>query len=57
MYIMTQAPEVGKEPCLSYGLSVENTYTERTTGSKYVAIVIKNQTVVLITIGKGIKIT
>ena len=33
-----------------------NTYTEMTTGSKHVAIVIKNQTAVLITIGKGIKI-
>ena len=57
MYIMTQAPEKSEEPCLPHGLSVANTYTEMTTGSKHVAIVIKNQTAVLITIGKGVKIT
>ena len=34
-----------------------NNYTEVTTGSKCVAVVIKNQTAVLITISKGIKIT
>ena len=56
MYIMTQAPEKDEEPCLSYGLSMANTYTEMTTGSKHVAIVVKNQTAVLIIIGKGIKV-
>ena len=34
-----------------------NTYTEMTTGSKSVAVVIKNQTAVPVTIGKGVKIT
>ena len=29
MYVMTQAPEKGEEPCLPHGLS----YTEMTTGS------------------------
>ena len=53
---MTQAPEEGEEPCLPHGLCMANTYTEMTTGSKCVAIVIKNQMAVLITIGKGIKI-
>ena len=42
MYVMTQAPEEGKETCLPLGISVVNTYTEMTTGSKHVAIVIKN---------------
>ena len=37
-------------------VSVVNTYTEVTTGSKCVAIVIKNQTAALITITKGVKI-
>ena len=31
MYIMTQAPEKGEEPCLPHSLSVVNTYTEMTT--------------------------
>ena len=37
-------------------LSVANTYTEMTTGSKCVTIVIKNQTAALIIIGKGVKV-
>ena len=56
MYIMTQAPEEGEETCLPHGLSMVNTYTKMTTGSKCVAIVIKNQTAALITISKGIQI-
>ena len=56
MYMMTQAPEKGEEPCLPHGLCLVNTYTEMTTGSKHVAIVIKNKTAVPITISKGIKI-
>ena len=54
---MTQAPEKGVEPCLPHGLGVANTYTQMTTGSRHVAIVIKNQTAVLIIIGKGVKVT
>ena len=57
MYVMPQAPEKGEEPCLPLGLSMENTYIEMTTASKHVAIMIKNQTAVLITISKGIKVT
>ena len=57
MYIMTQAPEKGEEPCLPHGLSVVNTYTEMTTGSRHVDVVIKNQTAALIIIGKDIKVT
>ena len=40
-----------------HGLSIVNTYTEMTTRIKHVAVVIKNQTVVPIIIGKGIKVT
>ena len=36
MYVMTQAPEKGKETCLSHGLWMVNTYHEMTTGSKHV---------------------
>ena len=57
MYVMTQAPENGKEPCLPHGLSMADTYTKMTTRSRHVAIVIKNQTAVSIIIGKGIKVT
>ena len=57
MYVMTQAPEKVEEPWLPYGLCMANTYTEMTTGSKCVAIVIKNQIPMQITIGKGVKIT
>ena len=46
-----------QEPCLPHGISVVNTYTQMTTGSKHVAIVIKNQTAALIIIGKGVKVT
>ena len=57
MYLMTQAQEKGEEPCLPHGLCIANTYTEMTTGSKPVAVVIKNQMAAPITISKGIKIT
>ena len=56
MYVMTQAPKKGKEPCLPHGLSMVNTYTEMTTGSRHVTIVIKNQTAALIIVSKGIKV-
>ena len=57
MYVMTQAQEKGREPCLPHSLSVVNTYTEMTTVSRYVAIVIKNQTAALIIVSKGINVT
>ena len=56
IYIMTQAPEKGKKPCLPHGLSMANTYTEMTTGSKHVTIVIRNQTAAPIITGRGIKV-
>ena len=56
MYIMAQAPAKGKEPCLPQGLSMVNTYTEMTTGRRCVAVVINNQTPVLIITSKGIKV-
>ena len=42
---------------MPHGLSMVNTYTEMTTGSRHVAVVIKNQTAAPIIISKGIKIT
>ena len=57
MYVMTQAPEKGEEPCLPHVLCMVNTYTKMTTRSKHVAVVIRNQMAALVTIGKGIKIT
>ena len=56
-YVMTQAPEKGKEPCLPHGLSMVNTYTEMTTGSRHITVVIKNQTAAQIIVTKGIKVT
>ena len=50
LYIMTQAPGKREEPCLLHGLSMVNTYTEMTTGSRHITVVIKNQTAVLIII-------
>ena len=57
MYVMTQAPDRGEEPCLPHGLSMVNTYTEVAVGSRCIAIVIKNQTAAPIIIVKGIKVT
>ena len=42
---------------MPHGISMVNTYTEMTTGSRCVVIVIKNQTAALIIIGKDIKVT
>ena len=57
MYIMTQAPEKGEEPCLPHGLRMVNTYTEMTTESRHIALVIKNQTAAPLIIGKNVKVT
>ena len=54
---MTQTLRGGDGPHLPHGLSVVNTYTEVTTGSKGVAVVVKNPMAILITITKGIKVT
>ena len=42
---------------MPHSLSMVNAYTKMTTGSRHVTVVIKNQTAVLIIIGKGIKVT
>ena len=57
MCVMTKAPEKGKVPCLLHGLSRVNTYTEMTTGSRQVVVVVKNLKVAPINICKGIKVT
>ena len=53
---MMQTLKGGDGPCLSHGLSVMNTYTKVTTGSKQVAVMVKNLMATLITIAKGIKV-
>ena len=55
-HVMTQTLEEGDDPCLPHGLSVMNTYTEMATGSKWVAVMVKNLTAIPITIVKGVKI-
>ena len=54
--MMMQALEEGDGSCLPHGLSIVNTYDEMATGSKHVAIVVKNLAATLITITKGVKI-
>ena len=57
MHVMTQTLRGGNGPHLPHGLSVVNMYTKVTTGSKQVAVVVKNLMAILITIAKGIKVT
>ena len=57
MHMMMQTLEGGNGPCLPHGLSVTNTYTEMTAGSKQVAIMVKNLTATSITITKAINVT
>ena len=57
MHMMAQTLEKGTGSHLPHGLSIINTYTEMATGSKRVAIMVKNVTAALITIAKGVKIT
>ena len=42
---------------MPHDLSVVNTYMEITSGSKQVAVVVKNLMAILITITKGVKVT
>ena len=56
MYMMMQTLEKGDGSCLPHRLSIMNTYTKMTTGSKWVVVVVKNLTATLITIAKGVKI-
>ena len=57
MHVMMQTSEEGDRPCLPRGLSVMNAYTQMTTGSKGVVVIVKNLTTDWITITKGVKIT
>ena len=57
MHVMMQILKGGDQPCLPHGLSVMNTYTEVTTGSKWVAVILKNLMAILIIVDKGIKVT
>ena len=57
MHVMMQPLKRGYRPCLPHGLSGVNTYTKVTTGSKPVAVIVKNLMVIPITITKGIKVT
>ena len=57
MYVMMKALGKREKPCLPHGLSVVNTYTEMTTGSRHVTVVIKNQTAAPIIFGKSVKVT
>ena len=54
MHVMTQSLKGGDGPHLPHGLSVVNTYTKVISGSKRVAVVVKNLTAAPITIAKGI---
>ena len=56
MNVMTQALKGGDGPYLPHGLSVVNTYTQVISGSKWVAVVVKNLMAIPVTITKGIKI-
>ena len=57
MHVMTQSLKEGDGPHLPHGLSFVNSYTEVTTGSKQVSVVVKNLMAIPITITKGIKVT
>ena len=57
MHVMTQSLKGGDGTLLSYGLSVVNMYTEVISGSKGVAMVVKNLTTAPITIANGVKVT
>ena len=54
--VMMQTLEEGNGSHLPHGLSVINTYTEVSMGSKRVEVMVKNLTTALITILKGVKI-
>ena len=56
MYVMTQSLKGGDGPHLSHGLSVVNTYTEVISGSRWVAVVVKNLMATPITMTKNIKV-
>ena len=53
---MTQSLKGVDGPHLPHGLSLVNAYTKMTSGSKWVAVVMKNLMAILVTIAKGIKV-
>ena len=57
MYMMVQTLEEEDGPCLPHGLNGKNVYTEMTTGSEWVSVMVKNLTATLITIAKDVKVT
>ena len=57
IHVMTQALKGGDGSHLLQGLSVVNMYSEVISGSKQVAVEVKNLTAVLTTIDKGVKVT
>ena len=57
MNMMMQTLEKGDGPCLPHRLNIMNTYSEMTTGSKQVAVMVKKLTTTPISISKGVKIT
>ena len=56
LHVMMQVLQQGDGSCLPHELSIINTYTRMATGSKQVAVMVKNLTATLITIAKGVKI-
>ena len=57
MHVMIQSLKGGDGTNVPHSLSIVNTYTKVISGSKKVAVVVKNLMAVLITIAKGIKVT
>ena len=56
MHVMTQSLKGDDGPHLHHGLSVVNIYTQVISGSKQVAVVVKNLTATPITIAKDVKV-
>ena len=57
MHVTTQSLKGGDGPHLPHDLSVVNTYTEVISGSKWVAVVVKNLMAIPIAITEGVKVT
>ena len=55
IHVMTQSLKGGVGPYLPHSLSVVNTYTKVTTGSKWIAVIVRNLMAILITITKALK--
>ena len=57
MHVMTQSLKGVDGPHLPHGLSMVNTYTKVTYGSKHAVVVVKNLMAILVTTVKGVKVT